>query len=268
MDTGPPLSKPKPIITTTTTDPNDPPPFCKPRVNPKTRARSKYKGSTTSITQERSQVVKRKERSVYGNEWLWMMYLTQWDRRRPTGRHESTNMEGLGFGASPSNTTAPESCMVSIPLTSFHFRNSTLGKKCSTAKKRLGYGTTWRFTSMYGHPVRNQHHHSWELLRRLSIPWVCSGDFNEILSWKEKVGGNNRAWRDMERFREKLLMSKNALTGFVASPTWASLFDSYGVQNLDFWGSDHRAIQLVLDCKEMEGTLNITRGCFFKFERY
>ena len=51
----------------------------------------------------------------------------------------------------------------------------------------------WRFTGFYGSPVTSQRGRSWELLRQLhsmsSLPWLCSGDFNEILADDEKVGG-------------------------------------------------------------------------------
>lgn len=43
----------------------------------------------------------------------------------------------------------------------------------------------WRFTRFYGEARREWRHRSWELLQFLcnqsTIPWLCAGDFNEIL---------------------------------------------------------------------------------------
>ena len=46
---------------------------------------------------------------------------------------------------------------------------------------------------IYGHPEANQKKHTWTLLRRLAdlvvSPWLCFGDFNEVLNLNEKMGG-------------------------------------------------------------------------------
>jgi exonuclease III len=51
----------------------------------------------------------------------------------------------------------------------------------------------WKFTGFYGHPVPTKRHITWSLLQILAqfdpLPWVCIGDFNEILTPSEKVGG-------------------------------------------------------------------------------
>lgn len=48
--------------------------------------------------------------------------------------------------------------------------------------------------------------HLWALLKRLanlsSLPWLCFGDFNEILWPCEKIGGNDRDVSLMNNFRE------------------------------------------------------------------
>ncbi|KAL0463001.1 UNVERIFIED_CONTAM: hypothetical protein Slati_0187700 [Sesamum latifolium] len=50
----------------------------------------------------------------------------------------------------------------------------------------------WRITGIYGHPEVNNRKDTWKLVRYLSQksirPWVCVGDFNEILHQHEKVG--------------------------------------------------------------------------------
>ena len=64
----------------------------------------------------------------------------------------------------------------------------------------------WRFTGFYGEPETQRRHESWNLLRRLhrkfQIPWLCAGDFNELLRSDEKMGGNRRSHNQMQLFRE------------------------------------------------------------------
>lgn len=52
---------------------------------------------------------------------------------------------------------------------------------------------TWRMTLFYGHPVTHQRNATWELLKRLNdqmeLPWICVGDFNEILKKGEASSG-------------------------------------------------------------------------------
>ena len=57
-------------------------------------------------------------------------------------------------------------------------------------------GFKWRITGFYGNPNTNWRKESWELLQFLNaqfqMPWVCMGDFNEILSSSKKWGGLER----------------------------------------------------------------------------
>lgn len=50
----------------------------------------------------------------------------------------------------------------------------------------------WHFTSFCGNSDTASREDSWSLLRDLShlfsLPWVCVGDFNEILRAEEKQG--------------------------------------------------------------------------------
>ena len=52
-------------------------------------------------------------------------------------------------------------------------------------------GSYWRCTGIYGHPEAAKKQHTWKLLRRLetlsSLPWLCFGDFNEVLNLNEKL---------------------------------------------------------------------------------
>ena len=65
---------------------------------------------------------------------------------------------------------------------------------------------TWRLTGFYGHPNMHQRYESWHLLaflnNQLHLPWLCLGDFNEILSNFEKFGGAIRTQQPMDGFRK------------------------------------------------------------------
>lgn len=54
----------------------------------------------------------------------------------------------------------------------------------------------WRFTGFYGYPEESKNDISWNLLAMLKdqcpIPWLCGGDFNEILLASKKKGGADR----------------------------------------------------------------------------
>jgi hypothetical protein len=54
----------------------------------------------------------------------------------------------------------------------------------------------WRFTGFYGNPERSKRKLSWDLLKYLrreyNNPWICAGDFNEVLHATEQIGGNER----------------------------------------------------------------------------
>ena len=67
-------------------------------------------------------------------------------------------------------------------------------------------GYRWRITGFYGHPKTHKRNESWDELvalnRKFKLPWLCFGDFNEILSMSEKLGGAMRSQKQMEGFRE------------------------------------------------------------------
>uniref|UniRef100_A0A2N9HFR8 Reverse transcriptase domain-containing protein n=1 Tax=Fagus sylvatica TaxID=28930 RepID=A0A2N9HFR8_FAGSY len=64
-------------------------------------------------------------------------------------------------------------------------------------------GARWRFTGFYGHPEGHRKWESWVLMDKLhsldNAPWLCMGDFNEILSLSERSGeflGSTRRMQD------------------------------------------------------------------------
>ncbi|XP_030958962.1 uncharacterized protein LOC115980904 [Quercus lobata] len=69
-----------------------------------------------------------------------------------------------------------------------------------------GKEEVWRFTGFYGEPVTHKRMDSWEKLRHLhnkfNLPWLCAGDFNEIIQSSEKLGGSNRGQTQMQLFRD------------------------------------------------------------------
>lgn len=69
-------------------------------------------------------------------------------------------------------------------------------------------GSYWRCIGIYGHPESDQKKHTWELLRRLAalsfLPWLCFGDFNEVLNLNEKSGGRDRRASMVIDFREAI----------------------------------------------------------------
>ena len=71
-----------------------------------------------------------------------------------------------------------------------------------------GVDDAWRFTGFYGDPDTASREDSWSLLRTLhnrsNLPWLCIGDFNEILLADEKQGWLDRPERQMQGFREAL----------------------------------------------------------------
>ncbi|GAV59931.1 Exo_endo_phos domain-containing protein [Cephalotus follicularis] len=85
----------------------------------------------------------------------------------------------------------------------------------------------WRLTGFYCHVEAHLRHETWSLLRTLSlqrnVPWLCMGDFNEILYRTKKVGGTDRCERQMAEFRNALDVCNLRDMGFHGSPyTWSN----------------------------------------------
>ena len=82
-----------------------------------------------------------------------------------------------------------------------------------------GGNKKWCFTEFYGHPETSKREESWALLGHLStrsvIPWVCTGDFNEISHRGENVGGGERLEWQMRAFSLAINKSKLKDMGFV-----------------------------------------------------
>ncbi|XP_071681350.1 uncharacterized protein [Lolium perenne] len=86
-------------------------------------------------------------------------------------------------------------------------------------------GKNWRFTGIYGEPRTELRHRTWDVLRYLrsqdNLPWLCAGDFNEILLPEEQMGGNPRADVQMQSFRDCLADCELTDLGYKGYPfTW------------------------------------------------
>ncbi|XP_030930869.1 uncharacterized protein LOC115956706 [Quercus lobata] len=133
----------------------------------------------------------------------------------------------------------------------------------------------WRFTGLKTHKRQE----SWELLRNLhsqnSLPWLCAGDFNEILKQSEKLGGRTRPPGQIQLFRDTLDECGLMDIGFKGSPftwskhcnnrisiwerldravvsyQWFSKHPGTQVHHIDSTTSDHKILRIeqsVLDC--------------------
>ncbi|KAI9187395.1 hypothetical protein LWI28_027648 [Acer negundo] len=127
-------------------------------------------------------------------------------------------------------------------------------------------GYCWRFIGFYGDPNPNKIVFLWNLLRRLKemddLPWVCGGDFNELLSVHDKVGGLLKSFIGMSNFRqaiEECNLSDLGYTGprhtwnnkregksnireridmFLAKEKWRDRFVKVKVDHMGFFSSD------------------------------
>ncbi|KAK2641855.1 hypothetical protein Ddye_023618 [Dipteronia dyeriana] len=133
-----------------------------------------------------------------------------------------------------------------------------------------GFG--WHFTGFYGESNPSKRVASWSLLRRLgdvdTLPWVCGGDFNELLSMSDKVGGSDKSLSSMNLFRQAVddcnlidlgysgprLTWNNKRDGkwniqerldkYLVTNQWRDKFWNASVSHLGFNSSDHRPILL------------------------
>ena len=84
-----------------------------------------------------------------------------------------------------------------------------------------------RFTGFYGDPMTTNQENSWSLLRMLSnrfnLPWVCVGDFNEILFANEKQKWLDKLERQMQGFQDAFEFCKLKDLGISGFPfTWCN----------------------------------------------
>ena len=116
-----------------------------------------------------------------------------------------------------------------------YWRNSidlsidTFSKNYIDAIINKGKEASWRFTGFYSDPVTHKCFESWNMLHQLnnrfSLPWLCAGDFNEIVQRSEKLRGSNRSQNQMQLFRDAIDKCGFIDPGFEGSPyTWQKAF--------------------------------------------
>ncbi|KAK9740254.1 hypothetical protein RND81_03G022700 [Saponaria officinalis] len=149
----------------------------------------------------------------------------------------------------------------------------------------------WRAVGVYGWPEIENKHKTWHMFRQLcngsSVPMVCFGDFNEILSEHEK-GGAMRRERHMNAFREALddcglqdmgfygnsfiwqrgrmegRIIRERLDRAISNLGWNNLFPGAEVHHYPIYASDHAPIII----KEGIFLLRIKGTKRFKFETF
>jgi len=130
----------------------------------------------------------------------------------------------------------------------------------------------WRLSCFYGEANRSLRHNTWETMKRLrgesTLPWVCIGDFNELLRPEEHMGTSTRDSGQIAGFREAVDVCELADLGYkgldwtwekrvrggefcrvrldraLASPSWSALFPFASLEHLTAAKSDHCPILL------------------------
>uniref|UniRef100_A0A803P8Z3 RNase H type-1 domain-containing protein n=1 Tax=Cannabis sativa TaxID=3483 RepID=A0A803P8Z3_CANSA len=154
---------------------------------------------------------------------------------------------------------------------------------------------SFHFTGFYGVPDATNRSASWTLLRRLGDvaplqPWLTIGDFNEILSNNDKLGGALRRESQMDAFRTTLdgcslhevpytgdhftwIKNRTALDTIkerldwcFVNNHWDSSFHLPTVEHLDYYHSDHRAIVVSFSFGAAVDPQGKSKGCF-RFEK-
>ncbi|KAK6164533.1 hypothetical protein DH2020_001397 [Rehmannia glutinosa] len=156
-----------------------------------------------------------------------------------------------------------------LSLISFSQHHISVSVKCA------GVAPNWICSGIYGWPEHTQKWRTWQLLKSIypgvGIPWICMGDYNEIMWLHEKKGGNLKSWQDMEQFRTVVGECELSDLGFsghrftwtngrsgedniqerldrvLANETWKNIFPSWRVSHLHRVKSDHTPLLVNFD---------------------
>ncbi|XP_060970191.1 uncharacterized protein LOC133037264 [Cannabis sativa] len=156
-------------------------------------------------------------------------------------------------------------------------------------------GPSLHFTGFYGHPCAAQRHLTWTLLRRCYdisplSPWLVLGDFNEVLSHEDKIGGPRRVEAQITAFRSAIDTCKLSTIPFQGERTtwtnkhqgngnvkerldygfinshWEATFITPSITHLDFYNSDHRALKASVSALNDQPEITHFRSRF-RFEK-
>ncbi|KAK6123881.1 hypothetical protein DH2020_042372 [Rehmannia glutinosa] len=195
---------------------------------------------------------------------------------------EATNMEKLnrnklGFtGCFPVNSVGKSGglCLlwnsnVQVDLISFSSHHITSNIELDQNQQ------PWVFSGIYGWPDNSQKWKTCQLMRDINPgigkPWLCAGDFNEIMWSVEKIRGRFRFDNNMEEFRNTINNCGLTDLGFsgprftwtnmqhgdnniqerldraLANDVWISQFPYYRVTHLLRVKSDHNPLTIEFD---------------------
>ena len=151
----------------------------------------------------------------------------------------------------------------------------------------------WRLTFVYGEAQTHLRIQTWDLLKGLSflndLPWLCMGDFNEVLCPEEHQGAANRSNAQIQAFRDTvdicMLMDlgyqgrfwtfekkvhgghycRVRLDRALASPEWSAMFPYATLRHLQAAKSDHSPIVLCNNLDSVNKGIEINKP--FRYER-
>jgi endonuclease/exonuclease/phosphatase family metal-dependent hydrolase len=154
-------------------------------------------------------------------------------------------------------------------------------------------GEPWRLTCVYGEAQAHLRFKTWDMLKFIKSscphPWMCIGNFNEVLHRSEHVGVQERSLAQIAGFREMVDVCGLRDLGFtgrswtyekkvtggsycrvrldraLASAEWCSRFPLATVENLAATSSDHGPILLRWDPK-LDMRTRRGRRSSFKYE--
>jgi len=89
-----------------------------------------------------------------------------------------------------------------------------------------GGNPAWRITGVYGYSKDADKHKTWSLITSLNnstLPWLCFGDFNEILVQQDKRGGSPKPQGWIDNFARVVHDCDLVDLGFTGYPfTWSN----------------------------------------------
>jgi hypothetical protein len=140
---------------------------------------------------------------------------------------------------------------------------------------------SWRLTVVYGEVQVRERQKTWEMLKFMrstnDLPWLCIGDFNEVLHHSEHEGVTGRSYSQMAGFRDAVDVCglcdlgyrgvpwtfekkvagssycRTRLDQALATPTWCTRFPLANVQHLAMVAtSDHLPLLLRFDSSDRQ----------------